>query len=430
MSGAKTHGDLTEEDKQLMVQSKIATATAWGKSPKEHHVVLDHMQNGVITTKKDLTDITHANKAYKVSIEGNGNGVMKPAADHSHSPETVAAGLGYMPPGTEPQREKAAYHLSAALGLTNHVPPTATRSHEGQVVSMQQWKEDCVTPLDHAIETGANMDKGWYGMLLSAIPETHKKEVMNKLKEIGTLDIIMNNTDRHLNNIMLAKGGTDVFPIDHGVAFCSGMNGCRNAVLEGHGKLGHKFTIPDTLKTKIDNMSFGDYKRSLKDSGIADYEVAQTFLRSRYVSFLQDSEGEIDPDKFMTTLSNSSGSREVPFVGPKMTIKDMELYAHRKQRGELPNQLFESWAKKYLNEASSDESHKDFNAAKEIEGIGIFMGPGFAQDSRKYRFNEEHRKHENTIVPKDPPKKLYQHKTKQEPVEYAATMKDRRAKPR
>ncbi len=414
MSNAGSAADLTEEDKQLIVQSRIKTSTAWNKTPRDHSVVLDKLKNGKINTIKSLNDLnedgesTHANEVYKVSQEGGGNAVLKPPAASQPKNALPRSGMGYMTPQTEPQREKSAYFLAAALGCGEHVPPTETRTHEGQIVSMQQWKEDSISPAEYVKQNNLKSERGMFAAMLDSIPEQHREHIENKLKEIATIHMVMNNMDAHVNNLAFNKDLSDVHAIDHGCGFGNGLHGSRNGILNSLSNLRRPFKIPEKLKTKLDTMSLGDYKRSLGSSGITSWEIGQTFLRSRYISHLQDTEGYIDHHKFMPTLSNADNSLEIPAHAKRSSDKHAyTIYEKRKEKGQLPNQLFESWAKGYMLEAAADPTHKDHWTAKELDATGVFMGPKSSVDARKYRMAGKHKEYEKSIVPGNPPAKLY-----------------------
>lgn len=423
-SGHGAEHEQSQADQKKFVDSEVHNATAWSKQSHPHDVALDHMQNGEITTKKELT-MDHASPAFKVTIQGNGPGMMKPAF-HYHGTEHIPQdGIGSIPRGTQPARERAAYCVSTLLGLDDHVPPTALRSFGGEQVSMQQWKEEFQSPTAVIGPQNEPSEKSTVYTLLDHIPEQHREAMKQKLTEIAALDLVINNNDRHTDNIIVANDLSNLHAIDHGISFGNGLSGHKNKILMSMCKGGRKFTIPDKLKERLDSTTLGDYKRSLRDSGLQDWEVGQAFLRSRYASYLQDAEGHIDPDKFMNVISNMDGSKEE---------SDSRHYEFRKAKNQLPNQLFESWAAHYLNEASADAGHKDHAAATELKEVGVFMGPGFASDSRKYRMLGKHREYEKTITPGLPPRELVQEKrgdAERAPKQVksdAATQVDRRRK--
>lgn len=435
MSNASSPEEMTENDKNMMAQAKVKEASVWGKNVKDHAKTLVHLKNGAISTIKPLTDSSHAFEAFKVSIDGNGNAIMKPPAEKETNMDKFRSGLGYVPQGTEHKREHAAYNLSLAMGLYDSIPPTSQRVHEGRNMSMQAWKEGHTSIHEHLVKKNVQSDKGLFQDFLDSVPAHKKQEVETKLKDIAVMDLVMNNNDRHINNFVVPESCDNIFAIDHGTSFGNGMSGTRNSILSSYHQARRPVKITPDLKAKLDNMTLGDYKRALSPAGMEDWEVGQAFLRSRYVSFLQDRDGHLDQHKFDTTVSNADNSFEAPFFGGSESMpteEDYDVYNKRKERGHLPNQMFESWAKKYILDAKHNPDHKDHKVAQELDNVGVFMGPGFAVDHNKYRAEGRHRQYEDSIVPANPPFKVYGGKPLMEAPgsDVAATMTDRRAKPR
>ena len=449
--GLSTKGPLTEEDKKLMTQAKVQSATAWGKSPKPDSVILGHLSTGKITTIKSLNedDTEHSgiNESYRVTIEENGRGLAKPAVTRDKPAMqglTFGAGLGSIPVGTEHTREVASYQLSSALGI-NVVPPTTHKEVKGKQMSMQHWKEDTAGVTSEAIKTRENTSE--LQDILHSTPLAKKAHMENKLKEIAVLDIVQNSNDRHLDNLVFSKGIEDVHAIDNGWSFGTGLSGHRGDIHNHFHVLRKPLKIPDKMKERMDNMSLGDYKRSLKTSGLEDWAIGQTFLRSRYASFLQETEGHLDFEKFRPTLNNMHGE-PIPFpevwkqrakipegvdnpaehlkreyintianhkhsdmIDNMVTSKTITMtgameFINREKEGNLPSQMFESWSKNYIANTSQNPGHRDYGSAKEISELGVFMGEGFAKGPTKYRQTGQHKAHENSVKAKNPPKQV------------------------
>ncbi len=449
--GLSTKGKITEEDKKLMTQAKVQAATAWGKSPKPDSVILGHLSTGKITTIKslneDATEHSGINESYRVTIDGNGRGLAKPAvtrSDDALQGMSFGTGLGSIPVGTEHTREVASYQLSSALGL-NVVPPTTHKEINSKQMSVQHWKEDSAGVSGEAVTQGEDTTE--MQDILNSTPIAKKAYMENRMKEIAVLDIIQNSNDRHLDNVVFSKDIEDVHAIDNGWSFGTGLSGHRGDIHQHFHILRKPLKIPDKLKERMDNMSLGDYKRSLKTSGLEDWAIGQTFLRSRYASFLQETEGHLDFEKFRPTLNNMHGEA-IPFpevwkqrskipenvdnpaeylkkryintianhkhsdmIDRMVTDKTITMtgamdFINREKEHKLPTQMFESWSKNYLAQTSKNPDHKDYGSAKALSELGVFMGEGFARGPTRYRQTGQHKAHENSIKATNPPKKV------------------------
>jgi hypothetical protein len=457
---------LTKEDEAKLVAHAVEQATTWGKHRRSIEEEAKHLETSDITTKKDLQEsqdeASGAHKALRCTHKDNGRSIAKPSVQRGSTPSERAQiedgiafgpGLGGVPWGTEPQREKAAFSLSNFLGIGG-VPTTITRKFEGEQHSFQKWIENAAT-FSHA-DLAKDSEDSLKSLLNNASPE-HRDSFENQLRNIAILDCIMNNNDRHVNNLLFKKnevksesGETstrmEVTPMDHGHAFADGLSGHRNACLDMFAKDKKPVIIPKEMKDKLDNTSYGDYKRAMSGSGVEEWAIAQTFLRSRYVSKLQETEGHLDPQKFRHTTTNSlgehfpgSGSWKEPTKAPegidkddwatkhineigetgnrgmllafqvkrnKLSVGGVQEFLRREDAGELPHQLFESSSKKMLEEAVNDPGHKDHEAAKEILEMGPFMGKDFARDQNKHLSKRRNKAHTLSVVGKDPPKQI------------------------
>lgn len=431
-------------------------ASHYNKTPKPRHVVATHLRDGDIASKKRL-DGDNASDTYKVLIQGNGSGIMKPQVntlkykdievsktkpkdpsgweykpdDDTWTKEVTkdfdlyaknavgSFGSGNITPRKNAQREVSAHLVSALHGM-DLVPVTVIRNENGTEHSVQAWKEG-VSDI-HSLRKNKKLDpeiaaQNDFEVLKSMTPKAKHKELEDKLMDIAVFDIITNNNDRHAANFVVNPENGDISLIDHGFSFCNSMHGIRNHFLHNvfHGNKPIKMS--EKMKTRLGNISLGDYQRSMP--GLQQWEVGQTFLRNRYVLWLQVHHGSIDRQKFLHTMNSNSGLQGMPgdfsnwsFAG--LLEKDhWKEYGEREEGGMLPYQLFESWAKAYIDSAKNDESHPDHHDAKALDDIGVFMQAGFPTHSGGadgYRKAGKHREYEKTIKPNlDVPKSVFYH---------------------
>lgn len=385
-------------------------AKKYGKIEQPHAVALAHLSEGNIVEIKRLGEgESGATESHRILIEGNGHGLMKPRISmvdtmyEVNYPKIVSGG-DTVPPGTHPLREKVSYTSSMAHGLTQHVPPTTTRAHDGQTMSVQKWIPG-LAPGYQAVEDRVGDEVSNYtNTALNMAPAKARDHVEQKLMETVVLDIIQNNNDRHFDNIIWKDDFSDFRLIDGGFSHGNGMDGIKSAVHSDFHNVGKKVKIPEKLQTRMKNMSLGDYKKSMK--GMKSWEQSQSFLRNRYSLHLQETEGHLDFEKFRPTISNISGGEKQGHPGFWEHLPEDE-FEHRQKNGLLSNQLFEGWAKAYIDKASSDPNHPDYHDALEMKDKGVFMGPGHTADPEKYRAEGRHVAYEASITPRfDLPTKI------------------------
>ncbi|MHA2068138.1 MAG: hypothetical protein ACXABY_27570, partial [Candidatus Thorarchaeota archaeon] len=371
-----------------------------------------------------------ANEAYRVRIEGNGRGILKPPVEHR---EHTFGDLYQVPSGSHHKSEAAAYSFYRANGLEDHVPPTVVRDHEGSEMSLQQWSED-FSPLGHELrETlgGGNV----YKNLLSLAPTDKRDALKNKVDETMLVDLVSNQGDGHIDNWLVSEDFSDVRKIDNGASFGNGMYGSKNEMFQAAAKRG-KVTIPDHLQERWRTTSLGDLKRSLGDH-LEDWQIGQQFLRQQYLLHLQDTEGHLDPERFRSSWGTGEGA------SPRMvkTQEGMSRYVGwddigglagfnaRSVKNQLPHQLFDSFAKSWITEASTDENHPHHAVAKELDDLGVFMPPSAMADPREARRSGAHKEYEKSIVAsKEKPAAWASKPTREQQLaEYGRQLKERKS---
>ncbi len=355
----------------------IMAAAAWAQSPKPRHVVQDHMTYGDFghvqdlgggDTPNKLDGKRHVNKAYKVAIVGNGNAMWKPQPDKATS---TPARPGVVPVGTEYVREEAAAKLDNLLEL-GVCPPTATRSYGGASGSLQAWAEfsspihEIAPPDDSSFKGEDDPDgipmaavvKGDTFNPMKAAIQKHP-ELQEEFSKLVVFDLISNNTDRHHDNYLIkdTPEGMKVVGIDHGLSFGTGVNGYRSHVHRDMHKAGYKVKIPDDLKTRLEGLTLGDFQRSLSDTPIEPWAATQSYLRTKYLLHLQETEGHIDFGKFVHSLQTPTwqGADDVA-----------ALIKQNQEHGGTSDDLFQQWTRKYLYAATINPKHPDHEIAKDV----------------------------------------------------------------
>lgn len=354
------------------------TATTWGKSGKSIAETMDHMKHGdfgvvdPLNHTDDLGRKQNLNSTFKVAIAGNGNALWKPEEVHT---EDVRAGV--VPPGTQQYREVAAHSLDSTLEL-GLVPPTAHRSYAGATGSLQAWAEDAkpwvlaITPADTLYgggladvggdtvsEGGARMSEIKRNWNVTAEMIKKNPELQEELSKLVVFDIVTNNTDRHLNNLMVTEsdeGKPKIVAIDNGLAFGNGMNGYRSRIHAQMHAAGYHVKIPEKLATRLDNMTLGDFKRSLLEHNVEPWAATQSFLRAKYALHLQKTEGHLDFKHFVHSLH---------MVGGQNAADDNRAFIMQINDGKgTTDDRFRDFVYSWLDEAHGDSSHPHHEDAK------------------------------------------------------------------
>ncbi len=452
-SGGKGSGK--EEEEQKDPAQVAAEAKAWGKFAMSHDVVISHLETGRIVQQESLAEAKDveagATESYRVTIEGNGRGIMKPPAFHDkiHAQvgTQIAEGAGSCPINTGHLREKATYHAYNMMGVSK-VPPTVTRSHEGLPVSVQQWSET-KTPILAGITMGKfgsveHLPKYKDGnpiigneteFILSSIKEPERKEkLIASMKEGVAMAILTNHNDQHYGNVMIGDDMSLSF-IDNTTCLGYGMFGTKVQMHEEMSRMGMKVDVPDHLMERFKTTTLGDIERGI-GKHTEDWAVGQTFLRMKYMVHLQETEGHLDYEKFRPTIRAGANNEVLNKISEKHKNagdphqalfykqaqgtprggfwhgSDSEIqdeYDNRKANGLLAHQLFDSYAKQWIDDSKKlPEGHPDRIAADKLDSIGIFMDvdEGFTLNPDEYRSSGKNREYEKKIKPGMPPAKI------------------------
>lgn len=440
-------GGSTPEPEKDPVQTQ-AEAKAWGKTPKPADLVLTHLEKGAIVHQEELGDAAGVTESWRVTIEGNGRGIMKPPAFSTGAMAFAmqaglsgADGAGSCPVGTGHIREKAAFYAARALGV-DKIPPTVTRSHEGQPVSIQAWSETKGT-ISSKIAKGEFGDVSEFPLddqgnpyitnetkyIMSNLSPEKKEKFLAGAAEATALAIVINHNDQHFGNVLIDDDMNFSF-IDNSFSLGNSTFGNKVQIHCELHNLGHKVKVPDHMMERFATTTFNDLKRSMGDH-IEDWAVGQTFLRMKYVEYLQKTEGHLDYEKFRPVLRAGASDETLTKLqkqhdyDPKYVKSIGQLkgaphsyfwsgseseqaddYANRKENGLLSHQMFDSFGKQWIIDGmQKPEGHPDRIAAEELAVLGVFMDPagGFTLNPQDYRAEGKHRAYEDSIKPGYPP---------------------------
>ena len=184
------------------------------------------MQSGKITTHQPLGG--GCNVTEKIHIDGDGDGVYKPASGEKASlRRSITDGTMY-------KRERAAYIVDQELGF-DLVPETVIKEGRSGIGSVQAWVNKA--------KVGAEADYSWWGEKMPML----EKEKMN------IFDYLTANLDRHAGNWMVNAEGR-LFAIDNGLCFAD--NGAifkagdtiRLAFASIHGK---EYPMSESIKAAL-----------------------------------------------------------------------------------------------------------------------------------------------------------------------------------
>jgi len=405
------------QDESENLKQKQQEAIAYGKTPHTDEDVLKHLSEGTLVSIKKLGETEAGiHNAFRVTTEGGGRGLMKPVEQQtaeSHG-DFAGTGFGSVPRNNSHGHEVAAFKAYTMFGMST-CPPTTMRSFDGATHSIQAWAEDHVPTEIHTL---GSEEKNHTKALMNMVPADKKDEFKDAMMGMITMDIVMNNNDGHRDNVLINNDTTDIRSIDHSDTFGTGMKGVRNDFHHDFQKMGTKVTIPETLQTNMRGKSLGDYKRAM-GGNLQDWQVGQTYLRAQYALHLQDTEGHLDYNKFLPTMDSFHGGNEFPMKAvrggesgeEKLTLArpwrvknsgSTDEFERRKEEKTLPNDLFQSFAKKFINDHKDNPESQFHTAAKELDEIGVFMPPSAIADPKAYRRTGEQHQYARTIVSRNP----------------------------
>lgn len=378
------------------------TIAAYNAQPHSIAQEADFLTAGEIAEAKPLNANKGVNESYRVSIVGDGEALMKyptttksalltgvdkhdlagiarinSMTEEEAEQEFAAKGLAFpckwtRPKGLDYKAEEGAHRVATAMGLGELYPTTRARDVKGTedyspgTVSMQAWRPDSKNISDKLYRLSRLEPNKFSGVnnnpairLMKILPEDKQAKAKETLSTITVMDLVMNNADRHWDNVMVSNDG-DVFPIDHGLTFSSSYHDLRSDVGTDLENSGTPITINDDLKNRFDNMSLTDMERSMADAGLPDYAVAQTFLRMKYVAHLQATFGQVPMDRFRATSTSRQG--DTYLRGNRISEWGAEpgkALGQAIDTQTTPTDLFHRFAKAYMAQMATNPATAD-----------------------------------------------------------------------
>lgn len=371
----------------------LETAATWDHHAQATAKTLEHLSVGTVAVARRLNiDSLNAGTedvgVYKLTINGNGSGCFKPERPKRDGINTEgysnAELTGVVAENTAHKREVAAYKHAASYG-NRQVPVTTYRNHEGKEGSIQAWVEGGTTLFETKNELSdeklANFS--WldperkskasirelhdsfnavkFLVETSKNPERMKEEICRAIIH----DYMTNNTDAHLGNfqVVLGPDGEErLVAYDKGNSFGRGLKNSRNMLGAQMRVSGYPVKIPQDYKTQMENRSFADEVRAI-GSDVSKKETAETFLRTKYLLHLQETEGSINHKHFLHQFdyngTESPDMRELQMLGTEVIDEWKKKSSDRR---------FTEFAKEYMKNMRDDPTHPhhaEYSALKE-----------------------------------------------------------------
>ena len=340
-------------DPKVAAQEQLATMMAIGDYKHEEHtadVAEGHIKNGEVVNSKSLKKNEFKGKqagindSYKDDIKDNGSMLKKPGESSF---------------GSEIQREVGAYKGHVLAG-SDRCPPTFVRTRDKVPASGQVWLGDhtnaftaCEEIFDHELKELAGTGVQALARpgrlvkaILSVAPDTDV--AVEQLSTIAVMDMVQNNTDRHIENFMISEDFSDIRAIDHGYCFEPGIMSYKCKIHEGFHATGRNMKIPAKMRTRMENTSYGDMDKAYGDH-LQEWQTAQTYLRQKYVMHIADeNDGNLPYDAFQG-----------------MPERDRSI----------GNDRFEDFMVDWIDTHSSNPDSPEHETAKYFDQIGVFVDP-------------------------------------------------------
>lgn len=276
----------SQKDPQQLAEEHLAqmiTIEGYSHDGKTDQKTLDHAENGEIISQKNIGEVEGAKKGVtegtqKCGIKGNGHVCTKPEAEGME--------------GQDVQNEQTAFRSFTLFG-SNLCPVTGKRMKDGKLNSSQAW---CNDHSPAALVTRSIDATEMIDTLKAKSPNWEK--VRGQLEEMTVNDLVICNTDRHLENFLLNDEIDDIRVIDHGYSFGKGFNSLHVEIFEGFNSKKMHLRLDETLNERFSNTSFGDMKRAYGDDTL-EWKTAQSYMRMRYIqNVASENEGRLPIDDF------------------------------------------------------------------------------------------------------------------------------------
>jgi hypothetical protein len=348
--------DRVEEDQRDPQQvaeehvAKMLISKDYDSMSKPMEVMKDHIVNGTIIDSKPMKGHGGSiHESYKRTIDGNGSYLGKPGSTEF---------------GSAVHREAAASDHQSYFG-SDRCPPTFVRTKGPIAESGQVWLEgydNAFSRMEEVMAERSPRELDDRGSLVYAILDAapDKDIAVEQMSTIAVQDIVLCNSDRHIENFMLDEDYSDIRAIDHGFCYEVGLNYYSSAIHDGFYQNNRPLRIPPAMREIFDNTTFGDLKRAGGDEHLQEWQTAQTYLRMKYVMHVADNnEGKLPLDEFR--------SKGFGFGASKSAFRDNG------------SEKFEDFMVDYIDEHSKNEESPEYATAKHFAEVGVFMPPWIHQ---------------------------------------------------
>ena len=297
-------------------------------------VTLGHLSTSDIAFSKPLGDssVGGINDSVQAFTKDNGSGILKSS---------------FLGDGLSSRHEAGSYSVFSMSG-SKRCYPTVTRTVKNtdgreDLKSFQAWNHQATSAgkLYEKLE-GVHPEKSTSPLDITKYmleKSTNKEQLIDHLTDIIIMDVVLSNSDRHHNNIMVTDDFSEAYAIDHGFCYGVGLDSYKNVFHEAFNSLNMKTRIPPEKKEWLNKVSFGDFKRATEGSGVEEWRAAQSFLRAKFVLDVEDKYGHVDYKK----------------------VSD--------------NSLFENFVLEYIDSNSNNPESPDYATAKYFSDIGVLMDP-------------------------------------------------------
>ncbi len=212
--------DRVEEDQRDPQQvaeehvAKMLISKDYDSMSKPMEVMKDHIVNGTIIDSKRMKGHGgYIHESYKRTIDGNGSYLGKPGSTEF---------------GSAVHREAAASDHQSYFG-SDRCPPTFVRTKGPIAESGQVWLEgydNAFSRMEEVMAERSPRELDDRGSLVYAILDAapDKDIAVEQMSTIAVQDIVLCNSDRHIENFMLDEDYSDIRAIDHGFCYEVGLN--------------------------------------------------------------------------------------------------------------------------------------------------------------------------------------------------------------
>lgn len=371
---AKAEEPADPSDQQNLVED--GRSKAWSSVRRKQKVILAALEEAPISGSVDF-DAGPSGRTSIVSLSGAGRALVLGNGSPSTPRDGSGCGIGTVPLNGMARREVAAFVLSEALGF-GVVPPTVLRPHQGHEHSFQHME---FTSKQVCLDIGVSGSPTVYDALLNVGMDKYRDSRKKDLHTIAVFDAVLNSQNRTPASVVVSKRGDAIQAIGNRYGFGNGMFGHSNPFLMAIASRGRGFNPSIPLMKRLALTSYQDVVRAL-GSLMQPWEIAQTFLRIRYVVMLFVAHKTLPKQCFLETVSTATGAElpvlldhkdHVPSWPGKTLDEKLASFNTAVRNGTTPGHLFLRFAKAFVYAISADPQHPDYAFAQAMLASPPFL---------------------------------------------------------